>query len=147
VVGVVLWRRRAPQLACAALAGLGLAASVFALAAPASPAPPGYRLTLVQPGNGAVLGSPVRVVVCGRWPNGAAAQVPGPGRLLLVTLDGATAYEGPSGAANVHASAGAHRLHVEVITAGHVAFRPPLTADASIVVAGARSAAVAACPS
>jgi hypothetical protein len=117
--------------------GLGVAGTVAALAlTPTVPAAPGYALRLAVAGD-RPLTSPVLVTVCGRRPDGSAVAVPDPQTLLAVFLDGRQVLETRRSPVAVEAGAGAHRLRVEVLTAGHVEFRPPLDSTLRIGVDGA----------
>jgi len=148
LLGAVAWRRRRRGVASAALAVAGLAATVLGFVDSATPPkPPGFTLMLASPVDGTAVSSPVLVVACGRWPDGSAAQVPGPGQLLLVLIDGVVASEGRLPNAAVDISPGRHSLRVEVITGNHAAYQPPVEVTSSVsVVAGAHRSTVALCP-
>lgn len=125
------WRR-----ACLAVAGVGLVATVatYLVAPAAPPAPGGVTLRIGQPAPGAAVTTPLVVRACA-----AAMPVPGAGRLLSVSIDGRQVAEVAADTAIVDIAPGAHRLHVELVTADHRAFAPPLAAEESVVVVGNRA--------
>ena len=127
---------RRGRAALLAAGGLGVAGTVAALAlTPTIPSAPGYALRLAVPAP-QPLTSPVPVTVCGRRPDGTAVAVPDAQTLLTVFLDGRQVLETRRTPIAVEAGAGTHELRVEVLTAGHLEFRPPLDARARVVVAG-----------
>jgi hypothetical protein len=116
--------------------GLGAGGTVAVLAlSPTVPASPGYSISLAlsaaQP-----LTSPVLLTVCGRRPDGSPVGVPDHGNLITVLLDGRQVLETQRSPVAVVAGAGAHEVRVEVLTAGHREFRPPLDARLRILVEG-----------
>jgi hypothetical protein len=122
-------RRRA----CLSVAGVGLAATVAVYAVlPAAPgAPAGVSLRIAAPADGATVTSPLAVRVCA-----PGSAVPGTGRLLSVSLDGRQVAEVAADSAAVTASAGQHLLRVELVTADHRAYAPPVLTDATVTVTG-----------
>ena len=116
--------------------GLGVAGTVAVLALnPTVPAPPGYSISLAVPAA-SPLTSPVLLTVCGRRPDGSQVGVPDPGNLITVFVDGRQVLELQRSPVGVAAGAGPHELRVEVLTAGHREFRPPLDARLRVVVDG-----------
>lgn len=116
--------------------GLGVAGTVAAFAlTPTVPAAPAYALRIAVPAA-RLLSSPVLVTVCGRRSDGSAVTVPDPQTLLTVFLDGRQVLETRRSPVAVVAGAGRHELRVEVLTAGHLEFRPPLDARMQVEVGG-----------
>jgi hypothetical protein len=131
LLGIVMsWRshRRRAIFAALAVAGLVSTAVVY-ITQPSLPPQPGYGITL-DGLDGRTTSSPVAVRVC------ATAPVPGPGRLLLVRVDGAQAAETRDSTVVLLMSTGRHRIDAELITADHRAFQPPVAATAMVVVSG-----------
>jgi hypothetical protein len=126
---------RRGRVALLTAGGLGVAGTVAALVlTPGVPAAPNYALRLAVPASHP-LTSPVPVTVCGRRPDGTAVTVPDAQTLLTVFLDGRQVLETRRPIA-VQAGAGAHELRVELLTAGHLEFRPPVEARLKVVVTG-----------
>ena len=127
---------RRGRVALLAAGGLGVAGTVAALAlTPTVPAAPDYAVRLAVPAS-RPLTSPVPVTVCGRGPDGSSVTVPDAQTLLTVLLDGRQVLETRRAPVAVDVGAGTHELRVEVLTAGHVEFRPPLDARLWVTVAG-----------
>jgi hypothetical protein len=145
-LAVAVARRGRRALAAAAVLGLGGTVAVVVLT-PTVPAPPGYAIMLAQPPARGAVTSPIAVTVCGRMPDGSPAAVPGAGDLLSVSLDGRQVLETQRSAVGVEAPPGPHDLRVEVITADHREFQPPLDARVRVTVEGpAALPAVSGCP-
>jgi hypothetical protein len=119
-------------LAATGVAGL-LAVNVFAAS---SPATPGYSIRLQTPGQDERVTSPVLVSVCGRTASGASADVPGPGRVLSVFVDGRQTLEAATPSAAVLVAPGPHDLRVEVLTGDHREYSPVIDATVHVVVTG-----------
>ena len=133
-LALAAWRRG--RVALLTAGGLGVAGTVAALAlTPSVPAAPTYALRLAVPASHP-LTSPVSVTVCGRRPDGSAVTVPDAQTLLTVFLDGRQVLETRRTPIAVEAGAGAHELRVEVLTGGHLEFRPPVEARLTVVVTG-----------
>lgn len=129
---------------CLGVAGTGLVATVAVYVAlpPAPAAPRGLAITVVAPAQGAVVTDPVVVRVCA-----GTAAVPGPGRLLSISVDGRQVAELRNGTAVVQVAGGAHTLRAELVTASHQQYAPPVLADVSLTVAGyAAPVAAPPCP-
>ena len=109
------YRRMGGGAAAAGVAGL-LAVNVFAASSPASP---GYSIRLRLPAQDARVTSPVLLSVCGRTASGAPADVPGPGRVLSVFVDGRQTLEAAKASVGVLVAPGPHDLRVEVLTGDH----------------------------
>lgn len=133
-LGVAAGRRGRGALLVAALLGLAGTVAVFVLT-PTVPAVPGYAISLAQPSPGAVT-SPIAVTVCARMPGGSRVDVPAGGDLISVSLDGRQVLEAPRSQLAVLASPGPHDLRVELITADHLEYRPPLAAEVRVTVEG-----------
>jgi len=132
----VWWRepsRRAPSVA---VSGVGLVASAALLVVqPSAPLRPGYDIQLADARQGAAT-SPVVLRVCGVDAVVSSAPVPGPGRLLLVSVDGRQVAEARASTVTVPMSAGAHQVAAQLITSDHRAFVPPITASTTVTVSG-----------
>jgi hypothetical protein len=125
---VVWWRERPRRIACTALGGAGLAASAaLLLLQPSVVQGPGYGIRLVsaQPST-----SPVLLRICG----GGGAPVPGPGRLVLVSVDGRQAAEVRTDTVVLPIAHGTHTVAAELLTSNHRAFTPPVTARTTVNV-------------
>lgn len=125
----------APQTlrrACLAVSGVGLVATVavYVLLPAAPSAPQGLAVRIASPAELATVTSPVLVEVCG------TAAIPGTGRLLSVSVDGRQVAEVNSNTAAVTVGPGAHTLRVELVTADHRAYAPPVLTDEFITVSG-----------
>jgi hypothetical protein len=146
VVGALMirvrrWRALSGAAALCGLAGV-LAISIFGSA----PARPTYSLVLASPLQPSVM-SPVVVSACGRNADGSVTTVPGPGRYLTVFVDGRQAVETVQSAAQFAVPVGHHQLRVEVLTAGHQEYQPPLSVDLTITVTGTATPRIpASCP-
>ena len=141
-LGVAVARRGRRALLLACLLGLAGTVAVFVLT-PTVPAAPGYVISLAQPAPGAVT-SPVAVTVCARMPDGPRVPVPAGDDLISVSLDGRQVMEARRSRLAVEAPPGQRDLRVEVITADHREFRPPLRAGVRVTMEG--SAALPASP-
>jgi hypothetical protein len=127
---------RRGRVALLTAGGLGVAGTVAVLALnPTVPTPPDYLLRLAVPAA-QPLTSPFPLTVCGRRPDGSAVAVPDAQTLLTVFLDGRQVLETRRTPIAVEARAGTHELRVELLTAGHLEFRPPVDARLRVVVAG-----------
>lgn len=125
---VVWWRDRRRRVLCTMLGGIGLAASaMLLLLQPSVVQPPadGIRLVSPQPAT-----TPVVLRICGGGP------VPGQGRLVLVSVDGRQVAELRSDTVVVPIPAGMHTVLAQLLTSGHRAFTPPVTAQTTISVSG-----------
>ena len=131
LVAAVAWPQR--RTAAAAVGAAGLVATVLIYATwPSAPlAPAGVDLGLASPAPGSSVTSPVPVTVCT-----AQGPAPGPGRLLSVSVDGAQVVESRQSTVSLTLAPGAHQLQVQLLTADHRAFAPPIVADASVLVTG-----------
>jgi hypothetical protein len=133
-------RRRRAAAAVALVAGVVLIVGTL-ISGPA-PAAPDIRLTIsVPPG---LASTPVSVRVCASGSQ-AAGTPPGDGRLLDVQIDGASVTTMDTDSFALPLSAGRHHLRIELVTADHLGYAPPVTADADIIVA-AQSAPLSAAP-
>ena len=120
---------------------------ILAAVSPGAPLPPGYAITVLEPGAGGAVTTPFSVVVCGRSSAGSSAAVPGGDRVLSISLDGREVLSTGSGHALVTATPGRHRLRVEVLTKDHVEYQPPLAQELDVEVGGpAPIAAPRSCP-
>jgi hypothetical protein len=126
------YRRLGGGLAGLGVAGL-LAANVFAASPPQSP---GYAMRVLVPSPGAQVTSPVLVSVCGRTAGGTPVDVPGPGRVLSVFVDGWQTLESTSASLGVSVNPGPHDLRVEALTSDHREFSPPIDVTVHVVVTG-----------
>jgi hypothetical protein len=135
----------AARLAGGALCVAACAAGLSLLVAGSGPARPDLRLHVVTAGRAA---SPVELRVCALTAAGAPAPVPGPGRLLALRVDGAAATTVTSPRVVLTLAAGVHHIAVELVTAGHREFSPPLSESVTVTVAPGAGplAADAACP-
>jgi hypothetical protein len=137
------FRRLGGGLAGVGVAGL-LAVNVFAASPPASP---GYAIRVLTPAPDAIVTSPVLVTVCATNPSGAPVDVPGPGRVLSVFIDGRQTLESTTSSHGVLVSTGPHTVRVEVLTSDHREFSPVIGATLHVVVTGAGPRpATMACP-
>jgi hypothetical protein len=118
---------------CLAVAGVGLVATVAVYVAlpSAPPAPAGLSLSIAAPVAGAIVTSPVVIRVCA-----GSTALPGTGRLLNISVDGRQVAEVNAGTAAVNVDTGTHTVRVELVTATHRAFAPPVLTDETIVVSG-----------
>lgn len=134
-LGVVAWwQRRRWRAVCTTVAGAGLVASAALLVAqPSAPLRPGYGIALV---DARLATSPVVLRVCGVFAATTTPPVPGPGRLLLVTVDGRQAAEVRSSTVVLSLPAGSHHLTAQLLTSDHRAFVPPVTTDLTVTVTG-----------
>ena len=135
----------AARLAGAALCLAACVAGLSLLVAGAGPARSDLRLHVVATDGAA---SPVELRVCALTPAGAPALLPGPDRLLALRVDGAAVMTETSPRFALMLSPGAHRVAVELVTAGHREFSPPISASVTVWVApsGVALGAPAACP-
>jgi hypothetical protein len=119
--------------ACLAVSGVGLVATVvvYVLIPAAPPAPRGLSLGVAAPIDGATVTSPVVVRVCG-----GANSIPGPGRLLSVSVDGRQVAEVDSNTAAVNVGVGQHVVRVELVTSAHREYAPPVLTNETITVSG-----------
>ncbi len=117
---------------CFAITGVGLVATVavYVLLPSAPSAPPGLAVRIDSPSASAAVTSPVLVTVCG------TSAIPGPGRLLSVSIDGRQVAEVNANSAAVTVAAGTHALRVELVTADHRAYAPPVLTEETITVSG-----------
>jgi hypothetical protein len=130
--------------ACLAVSGVGLVATVVVyLLLPAAPsAPSGLSLGIAAPVDGATVTSPVVVRVCG-----GASSIPGPGRLLSISVDGRQVAELNASTAAVNVDTGQHSVRVELLTTAHREYAPPVLTTETITVSGVGSPAEPpACP-
>jgi hypothetical protein len=116
-----------------AVAAVGLVATVAVyLALPtAPPAPAGVSLSIAAPVAGTTVTSPVVVRVCA-----GSTALPGTGRLLNISVDGRQVAEVDAATAAINVGAGTHAVRVELVTATHRAFAPPVLTDETITVSG-----------
>ena len=138
LTGIVLMitelnRRR---LGAVLLAGSALIAVLVGFVTRWPPTRPLYTISLAQPRAGDATTSPVVILVCGRLAGGAGTVIPGADRVVSVSLDGKQTEVAHSPLLALQASAGRHRLRVEILSGDHREFVPPLTADAAIEVSG-----------
>jgi hypothetical protein len=75
-------------------------------------------------------------MICGRFSDGSAAEVPGGDRVVYVALDGKQVMLARGASMVVSATSGKHVLRLEILTNDHRAFTPPLLVDVPIIVAG-----------
>jgi hypothetical protein len=130
---------RSPRLRIAGLvAAIAAGSTTVALwiLTPLAPSPPGYALRFGSPVASAAVSSPVDVEVCGRMADGTSAAVPGPGRLVSMSVDGRQVAERAGGTLILEITPGSHRIRAEVLTADHRQFSPPLAIETSVVVVG-----------
>jgi len=136
VLGAVAVRRRAVRPAFVGLAALGLAGRIglgsVLTAAPVAP----YALTIVVAGDGGGVTSPMAVRLCGRTTGGGTAQVPGPGRLIDIAVDGSSRRTLSADHVALLLPDGGHRVKAELVTADHRAFQPRVVAQLSVDVQG-----------
>src|SRR5205807_6067043 len=109
---------------------------VVNVVASSAPSSPGYAISLAVPRDGASVTTPVLVTACGRNPDGTAAAVPGPDRVLSLFIDGRQTFETRTATVALQVGPGRHRLRVEVLTTDHREFLTPLQASVSIDVVG-----------
>lgn len=131
-------------LLCLFGAGAGLSMVVVA----SGTVRPDDRLRLVAPDStSAELTSPVEVHVCATTAAGSPAVLPGPARRLAVLVDGTPVGTQASPVFAMELAPGVHRLGVELVTAGHRAFSPPLSVTVTVRVGAGRGplAAAGAC--
>ena len=119
--------------ACVATAGVGLVATivVYTLLPSAPPAPAGLTVRILTPKQSATVTSPVLVRVCG-----GTSNLPGPGRLLSLSVDGRQVAEVNADTAAVTLAPGTYTLRAELVTTRHLEFAPPVLTDETITVAG-----------
>jgi hypothetical protein len=124
----VRWRR-----ACIAAAGVGFVATagVYVLLPTSPPAPAGLSLRIAAPADGATVTSPLTVRVCA-----PGMSLPGPGRLLSVSVDGRQVAEVAADSAAVNTTTGQHTLRAELVTTDHRAYAPPVLTDTIVTVSG-----------
>jgi hypothetical protein len=134
------WRRSGAALCLAAATG-----GLSLLIVDAGPSRPDLRPQLIVAARAT---SPVEIHACARTAGGAAAALPGPGRVLGLRVDGTPAGTETSPRFALELAPGVHRVEVEVLTSGHREFSPPLSASTTVrVVPGTGTlAAAAACP-
>jgi hypothetical protein len=132
----VWWREPSRRAAFVSVGGVGLVASgALLVVQPSAPLRPGYGIQLAGPRQGAAT-SPVVLRVCAVDAVVSPAPVPGPGRLLLVSVDGRQVAEVRASTVTVSMSAGEHRVAAQLITSDHRAFVPPITASTTVTVGG-----------
>ncbi len=119
--------------ACLGVSGVGLVATVvvYALLPSAPTAPRDVSSTVSAPSAAASVNSPVVVRVCG-----GSAIVPGANQLLSLSVDGHQVAEVKSNTAAVNVNAGQHTLRVELLTAQHIEYAPPVLTEETITVSG-----------
>ena len=132
----LLARARWQRMSGAVLIVVGVAGTVGAGFAAAAPAPPAYSISVARPSVGAQVTSPVLVQVCGRLPGGARIDIPGPGQVLSVFIDGRQLQTTTMATAFVAAQAGRHTLRVEILSTDHREYQPPLATDIPVMVTG-----------
>ena len=137
---VVWWRDRPRRNACAAAGGAGLVATAALLVTqPSLPLRPAYGIALH---DAPAATTPVLLQVCPAALDGAGTTasplpaLPGPGRLLLISVDGRQVAEVRSSPVVVAMGEGRHHVVAELLTADHRAFAPPVIAAATVVVTG-----------
>ncbi|HEY6379206.1 MAG TPA: hypothetical protein VI316_08500 [Candidatus Dormibacteraeota bacterium] len=119
------------------LAGMGVAGLVVVNVLAASPpASPGYAIRVLTPAPDASVTSPVLLTVCATTPNGAPVDVPGPGRVLSVFIDGRQTLESTTSSHGVFVNRGPHAVRVEVLTSDHREFSPVIDTTVHVVVTG-----------
>jgi hypothetical protein len=124
------WRWAGAAL-CLVAAGGALSMVVVA----AGPGRPDLRLRLVAPNLSSELTSPVEIHVCGVTSGGGSpVALPGPGRMLAVLVDGTPVSTQASAVFALEMTPGVHRLGVELVTAEHRAFSPPLAVAVTVRV-------------
>jgi hypothetical protein len=118
---------------CLAVAGVGLLSTcvVYALLPSAPSAPRGLSVQIAAPPTTTAITSPVLVKVCG-----STSAIPGPGRLLSISVDGRQVAEVGADTAVVSMSAGTHTLGAELVTSQHRAYAPPLLTVVTVTVSG-----------
>jgi hypothetical protein len=122
--------RRRVFMAVAA-AGLVSTVAVYALLPVAPSAPRGLTLTIAAPPAGATVTTPIAVRVCA-----GAGDVPGPGRLLSISVDGRQVAELTSSMAAIDTAGGEHTLRAELVTTAHRQYAPPVLDDQTFRVSG-----------
>jgi hypothetical protein len=127
------WARRLG--ASLALAGLPVAA-VLELLGSIAPPSPGYTIAVATPDWRGSVTSPVRVLVCGRLPDGSARPAPDPSSVLLVAVDGREVLASSSPGFAIAMSAGAHVLQVELLDRAHREYRPRIQTRVDVDVDG-----------
>jgi hypothetical protein len=120
------------RCAVSALGVLATAAWLAVALQPSGTTRPDYRLRLAAPNPGAESTSPVEVHVCALAADGSAAPLPRPGRLLAVLLDDTPVATYGSAVFAERMPPGVHRLRVELVTARHRAFKPPLAVTVAV---------------
>ena len=131
---LVWWRQVRRRSVLVAISGAGLiATAVLLVVQPSAPVRPGYGIALV---GARAATSPVVVRACGIDAVVSSAPVPGPDRLLLISVDGRQRAEIHGGTVALPLPAGDHRVVAELITADHRAFVPPITASMDVTVTG-----------
>jgi hypothetical protein len=118
---------------CLAVAAVGLVATVAVYVAlpSAPPAPRGLSLSIAAPRAGATVTTPLVVEVCA-----TGSSVPGPGRLLSISVDGRQVAEVNADTAALTVDTGEHTLRVELVTSTHREFAPPVLTDETVTVSG-----------
>jgi hypothetical protein len=104
----------------------------------AGPVRPDQRLRLVAPNLSSQLTSPVEIHVCAITSAGSPVALPGPGRMLAVLVDGTPVGTEAAPVFAVEMTPGVHRLGVELVTAEHRAFSPPLAVAVTLRVGPGR---------
>jgi hypothetical protein len=132
----------------AALCLLAGAAGLSMVVVASGSARPDQRLLLMAPDSSVELTNPVEIHVCALTAGGSPAPLPGAGRMLAVLVDDIPVGTRTSPVLALELPPGRHRLGVELVTAEHRAFSPPLAADVTVRVGPGRGplAAAGACP-
>jgi hypothetical protein len=104
---------------------------VYVLVPGAPGAPPGLSLHIAAPVAGATVTSPMVLRVCD-----GTMSVPGGGRLLDISVDGRVVAEVSRDTASITAASGEHMVRVELVTAAHREYSPPVVTDETITVSG-----------
>jgi hypothetical protein len=104
----------------------------------AGPVRPDQRLRLVAPNLSSQLTSPVEIHVCAITSAGSPVALPGPGRMLAVLVDGTPVGTEAAPVFAVEMTPGVDRLGVELVTAEHRAFSPPLAVAVTLRVGPGR---------
>lgn len=141
IMGALLWggmlgalvirdRRRRVLLIAAAVVGAGLTVTDWTLG-PLLARPPDVLLRLASPLNGSHQNAVVNAVICGRTASGTAVSLPGPGRVLSITIDGHQVVETSKGSLTIEVTLGHHVITAELLNASHQEFRPAVRVQGS----------------
>ncbi len=133
VLVLILVRRRGLRRMALVLLVAGGAGAAGGYIAATPPPSNGLTISFVSPHSGAVVDTPLVIEVCGQQ-NGLRADVPGTGRLLLVSIDGVPGAESPIARTVVAVPGGDHDITAELISSDHRELSPAVTATVHVTI-------------